>query len=555
MKEQNDRRIFTFVAVSLAVMWTWSYFFAPPPPEQSAAAVVEGAAAEGTAAAGAVPASATPAPSAPVASEAPCTGKSAVLESATAALEVSDCGAIRSVRFPGVGAPKVVTGWWSWAWGRATGSESGGWVPYAGGDHDLDLLTKGELLAAGRGPYAFGGTWTITSTDPLVQERRTADGFRVVRTITRGASPDLWNVRIHMESDRPLLGPFWVGSADQFGTFSAYSTAPTLLNWTEGDWDAEHLASGADFSAPKVWDGPAGWSGVGDRFYLVAAAPDDPAAASRAEWARLDADRVGSFYVLAAPSLAPGAPIDVSFTVYAGPRELARLEAAGHGFEEAVSLGWFGLFAKFLLVTLHLIQSVVGDWGYSILALTLLVRVVTYPLTRQAVVSGRRMQALQPLMKELQEKYADDKETLNREMMALYGKHGVNPLGGCFPMLVQMPVFIALFTALQYEPSLFNQQFFYVQDLSAQDPYGFLSLFVVVGMYVQQTMMPTTGMDPTQAQMLKLMPLFFGLMMWSSPAGLALYYSLNTVLAIVQQWYNTRSIPPAVLDGDANVPS
>lgn len=554
MKDQNERRLFTAVAISLALIWLWQFFFAPPPPvAETAAGVVDGAPAEDVA--GAAPAAAPVAPVSAASAEAPCTGKTAVIKSDTSALEVSDCGAIRSVSFPGIAEPKVVTGWWTWAWHRVNGTESGGWQPYVGGERDLDLLTKGELLAAGRGPYALGGTWSITSTDPLVQERTTSDGFRVVRTITRGATSDLWTVKIHMESDRPLMGPFWIGTADQFGKYSAYGTDPTLLHWVEGDWDAEHLASGADFSAPETFESPAGWSGVGDRFYLVAAAPDDPTVASRAEWARLDAERVGAFYVLAAPSLAPGAPIDASFTVYAGPRELARLEAAGHGFEEAVSLGWFGLFAKFLLVTLHLIESVVGDWGYSILALTLLVRVVTYPLTRQAVVSGRRMQALQPAMKALQEKYAEDKETLNREMMALYSKHGVNPLGGCFPMLVQMPVFIALFTALQYEPSLFNQHFFYVQDLSAQDPYGFLSLFVVVGMYVQQTMMPTTGMDPTQAQMLKLMPLFFGLMMWSSPAGLALYYSLNTVLAIVQQWYNTRSIPPAVLDGDANVPS
>lgn len=300
--------------------------------------------------------------------------------------------------------------------------------------------------------------------------------------------------------------------------------------------------------------GPVGWFGTGNRFFIAAVAPTDPTGA-RMQWARVDSERVGAFYTLPAESIAPGSPIETTYTLYAGPRELGRLETAGHGFSEAVSLGIFGLFAKFLLITLHLIHDAIGSWGPAILALTLLVRLVTYPLTRAAVVSGRRMQALQPLMKGLQAKYADDKETLNREMMALYSKHGVNPVGGCFPMLIQMPVFFALFTALQYEPSLFNAQFLYLRDLSAQDPYGLLSLFVMGGMYVQQLMMPTMGMDPTQAQMMKLMPLVFGVLMWTSPAGLALYYSLNTVLAILQQWYNTRSIPLVALDGDGNVPA
>ena len=138
--------------------------------------------------------------------------------------------------------------------------------------------------------------------------------------------------------------------------------------------------------------------------------------------------------------------------------------------------------------------------------------------------------------------------------MALFTKHGVNPLGGCLPMLIQMPVFFALYSALAYEPNLFHADFFYLRDLSSPDPYGFLGLFVVAGMYVQQLMMPTmSGMDPTQQTMMKLMPLVFGLMMFSVPAGVSLYYALNTVLAIVQQWYNTRSLPPVLSLGDANV--
>jgi len=549
VKDQNERRLFTAVAVSLALIWVWQLFFAPPPPavdEPVAAAASEAASPAPVAAPGGGAAVAVGA------AEAACTGTASVIQSEKAILEVSDCGAVRSVRFPGQQKALVVTGWWKWLWERVSGTESGGWHPYAGGEEPLDLLVDGELLVAGRGAYALGGTWTMTSTDPLVQERRTSDGFRVVRTLRKGEKADLWDVTVRLESDRPLMGPFWVGVADRFVQTNPYSTTSSLLAFVDGD--QETVTAPGDIQAPERFEGPVGWFGLGDRYFLAAAAPKE-GSTGRLEWARVDSERVGAFYVLEAPSLTPEAPIESSFTLYAGPRELRELELAGHGFDEAVDLGIFGLFAKFLLITLHLIQSGIGNWGYSILVLTLLVRLVTYPLTRSAVVSGRKMQALQPAMKELQEKYADDKETLNKEMMAMYSRNGVNPLGGCFPMLIQMPVFFALFTALQYEPSLFYADFLYVRDLSAQDPYGFLSLFVVIGMYVQQTMMPTTGMDPTQAQVLKLMPLIFGIMMWTSPAGLALYYSLNTVLAIVQQWYNTRTIPLIPPPGDSNVPA
>ncbi|MSQ01506.1 MAG: membrane protein insertase YidC [Myxococcales bacterium] len=544
MKDEKERRMFTFVAVSLAIVWVWQFLFAPPPPIEAPVvpAVVASTAAE--------PAPAPPMEGVLPAAEATCTGKTATTTGGTAQLEVSDCGAVRSVRFPGVKAPQTVTGWWSWAWESVSGGSPGRWQAYAGGEGELDLLSGGELLVAGRGPLALGGTWVVSGADPLVQERTTADGFRVRRTVTRGASADLWDVTIRMESDRPLLGPFWVGVADRLSAVSAYSSASSLVAVVDGD--LEQLTDPASVLRTTDLEGPVGWFGTGDRFFLAAIAPTD-ATGARVQWARVDSERVGAFYMLPAESIAPGTAIETTYTLYAGPRELGRLETAGHGFSEAVSLGIFGLFAKFLLITLHLIHDAIGSWGPAILALTLLVRLVTYPLTRAAVVSGRRMQALQPLMKGLQAKYADDKETLNREMMALYSKHGVNPVGGCFPMLIQMPVFFALFTALQYEPSLYNAQFLYLRDLSAQDPYGILSLFVMAGMYVQQMMMPTVGMDPTQAQMMKFMPLLFGFLMWSSPSGLALYYSLNTVLAILQQWYNTRSIPLVALDGDGNV--
>lgn len=563
MKDQSERRLLTAVVLSLGLLWLWQLFFAPPPPEPTVAE----AAAEAAAAQGGVPGVPAPAPVA-VVSEAACTDTKTSIASTTATLEVSDCGAVRSVRMNNVPASTVVLSWWSWIYDRVTGATEEPWVPYRDVAGELDLLSSGELLVAGRGAFTLGGTWAVTSTDPLVQERTTSDGFKVVRTIKKGATPESWDVAVRFEADRPLLGPFWVGAADTLRDVSGQSSInPVLTSVVDGD--LESLPTPTQLQEPTRLDGThrwfssfwpgkgeVNWFGFADRFHLVAIAPAEPTTAGVLQWARVDAERVGGFLTLPAESVSPGKPIEAKFTVYAGQKDLKKLEPLGHGLNEAASLGIFALFAKFLLITLGVIQDRIGNWGYSILALTLLVRVVTYPLTRSAVVSGRRMSALQPKIKELQEKYADDKETLNREQMALFGKYGVNPLGGCFPMLIQMPVFFALFTALAYEPQLFHARFFYLHDLSSQDPYGFLGAFVVAGMYVQQLMMPPmAGMDPTQAKMMKLMPLVFGLMMFSAPAGLSLYYSLNTVLAVAQQWYNTRSIPPVILDGDANVPT
>lgn len=555
MKDNNERRLLMAVAISLAIVWLWSAVFGPKPtPEDQLAAdgtaitaPVEGAAP--AAVATPVPASGAPAPAV---AEAPCTGATASIKSETSELTVSDCGAVRSVRLLGVPAAVSAHPWWSWGYGRLFGGESGSWSPYTEDEGELDLLSKGEFLTAGQGAFATGGTWTVTSTDPLVQQRTTSEGLRIIRTIRKNESADLWNVTVRFESDRTVNGQLWIGVEDEFTDGSRSSSNPGLLAVV--DEDLEQLTSPTSLQEPKDLDAPVNWFGVADRFYMASAAPVDPGGA-KLQWARVDDKRVGAFMTLAATSVGPGASVEQSFLVYAGPREVSRLEAAGHLFDKAGSLGFFGLFAKFLLVTLHLIHDRLGNWGYSILALTFLVRLVTYPLTRSAVVSGRKMQALQPELKKLQEQYAEDKEALNRETMALWSKNGVNPVGGCLPMLIQMPVFFALYSALAYEPSLFHADFYYLKDLSAQDPFGILGLFVMGGMYVQQLISPAPGMDPTQAQMMRLMPLVFGLMMFSAPAGLSLYYSLNTVLAIAQQWYNSRTLPPVIPPGAANVPA
>ncbi|MBM4393936.1 MAG: membrane protein insertase YidC, partial [Deltaproteobacteria bacterium] len=480
-----------------------------------------------------------------------CTGERTVLASSDVELVATDCGGLADVNFPGVPSAATVNTWWGWLFGKLDGSSTAGWVPYGEGEGPQSLLgEKGRALAVGVGERKLGAgdAWTLVSQNPLVQVRQAPEGYTVTRSVAPGDKPDTWNVKVRVEASQPVAGPVWVGMVDEVVPSAATMNTRRLSAAVDGSLEAlddPEAGCGSMFSGPlpQVWNEPVDWVGIGDQYYVAALAPLEGTSGTL-ELSRPAEGLLGAFFVSPAAQLLPGQPVDLSFALYTGPKELGRLAEFGHALDEAASLGIFGLFAKILLFTLHMFQGVLGNWGLSILALTFLVRLSLYPLTRKAVVAGRKMQVLQPEMKALQERFADDKEALNRETMALFARHGVNPLGGCFPILVQMPVFFALYAAISYEPALFHADFLYLQDLSSPDPYGLLGVLIVIGMYVQQSMTPMTGMDPAQQQMMKLMPLFFGFMMFSMPAGLSLYYTLNTVLAIAQQWYNTRSIPP-----------
>jgi YidC/Oxa1 family membrane protein insertase len=177
----------------------------------------------------------------------------------------------------------------------------------------------------------------------------------------------------------------------------------------------------------------------------------------------------------------------------------------------------------------------------SIIGLTLLVKGVFFPLTQMSFRSSQAMQAVQPKVLEIKAKYENDPEELNRQMIKLWRENGVNPAGGCIPMLVQLPVWLALYQVLLTSVDLYHTKFLYLDDLSAPDPYGVLPLMAVVLMVAQQQMMPVPNMDPTQAKILKIMPIAFGLLFFTFPSGLVVYIFVNTVLTMVQQWLIKRS--------------
>ena len=217
------------------------------------------------------------------------------------------------------------------------------------------------------------------------------------------------------------------------------------------------------------------------------------------------------------------------------------LTGVDESLANVIQFGWFSFFARPLLWFLKVFYAGIGDWGFSIILLTLMVKVIFYPLTNTAFRSSQAMTALQPQMKEMRTKFKDKPEELNRRMVELFRENKVNPLGGCLPMILQMPVWFALYRVLLNSVELYHTKFFYIRDLSSIDPYGFMPAVVVGLMVVQQSFMPTGNMDPAQARMMKLMPLIFGIFFFSFPAGLVLYIFVNMLLSIAQQWLIRRT--------------
>lgn len=526
--------MFTAIAICLALSLIWMRFFAPQPPpveESGAVAAVE--------APPPVPAVAPPV----VGEEAPCIDADVGFGSPLVGFGTSACGGgVHRLEMTGRDAPLTVTPWWTWIVQKVTGKAPGGWTPYVDPEAVEALLgPDGAFGYAGAGAYSGPtGTWDVARVgEGVVLTRTTPDGLTVRQQFTPGAAPDVFDATVRWEASRPESGPVWVGLADHFAEPSgAYDPHPRPAAVVDGDLVLSPFSSGCG-GATNQPVGPVSWFGVQDRYFLAALAPADPAwGAVRIE--TLADGRVGSFLVHEG-GLVPGEPVEVKFTLYAGAKSAERLESVGHDLDAAASLGFFGFFSRILLFILHLFHAALANWGLAIIALTFMVRLLMYPLARAGFRSARAMQAIQPKLKALQEQFADDREAQTRETMKLFQAHGVNPMGGCLPIFVQIPVFWALYSGLQSTPDLYHAQFLYLLDLSMPDPFGLLPTIMAVGMILQQRMTPMTGVDPAQAQMMKLMPYMFALFMFGLPAGLSLYYSVNTGLAILQQWYNTRS--------------
>ncbi|MBW1860817.1 MAG: membrane protein insertase YidC [Deltaproteobacteria bacterium] len=306
----------------------------------------------------------------------------------------------------------------------------------------------------------------------------------------------------------------------------------------------------------KHISGRIGWMAYESGHFMAAIIPDDQSKGSF-QGRLLPSGFLEAIYITPAVSLESHGQISSSYILYLGPRDLSILKHLDKKLDLAINFGWTDIIAKPLLYALRFFNQYVKNYGISIILLTILIKALFWPLTHKSYKSMKEMQKLQPLMAKLREKYKNDKQQMNKELMALYKTYKVNPMGGCLPMIIQIPVFFALFRILGNSIELRHAPFlFWINDLSAPDrlfnftfqipfmspPYGIpiLTLMMGASMFVQQKMTPTPG-DPTQAKVMMFLPVIFTVMFINFPSGLVLYWLTNNILSIGQQYRILRS--------------
>jgi len=244
-------------------------------------------------------------------------------------------------------------------------------------------------------------------------------------------------------------------------------------------------------------------------------------------------------------NVAPGSVAEYKVDLYMGPKDQGVLKGLSEHLDLTIDYGFLWMLAKPIFSGLQAIQSVLGNWGWSIILLTVFIKILLYPLSAASLKSMAKMRKLQPDMARIKELYGDDRQKAGQEQMALFKKHRVNPLGGCFPMLLQMPVFIALYWVLSESVEIRHSPWiFWIQDLSAKDPLFILPLIMGGSMFLMQKLQPAPT-DPMQAKVFQLMPIMFTFFFLMFPAGLVLYWTVNNLLSILQQWYVNRQLAAA----------
>jgi YidC/Oxa1 family membrane protein insertase len=374
----------------------------------------------------------------------------------------------------------------------------------------------------------------------------TPEGVHVAKTLTfhRGS----YIVDIAHEIENKTAGPiapqgyFHIARdgkapADDQAMISTYTGAAVYT-----DADKFKLVKFADMDKEKT-DYPKsandGWVAMIQHYFVSALLPADKVA--REYYTEKVAEnfyRVGTKVPMAA--IGPGGKGSVSVRLYAGPQEQNRLPEVAPHLDLVVDYGWLTIIAVPLFWVLKFFHDWLGNWGLAIIALTVLIKLIFFPLSAASYKSMARMKKVTPRLTKMRETYGNDRAKMNQAMMELYKEEKINPLGGCLPIVVQIPVFIALYWVLLSSVELRQAPFFgWITDLSKQDPFYILPAIMMGSMIIQTKMSPTPP-DPVQAKVMMIMPFAFGVMFFFFPAGLVLYWVVNNVLSIAQQWQITR---------------
>ncbi|MFB6345075.1 MAG: membrane protein insertase YidC, partial [bacterium] len=282
--------------------------------------------------------------------------------------------------------------------------------------------------------------------------------------------------------------------------------------------------------------GPVEWAAVSNRYFLASVIPEQPFGGIEIDRSAGKRHFVVRFFK--APfDLIPGESQSFHYDLYLGPKHYGKLQSVHSGLEATLNYGWFSMLSYPILLALRWIYAVIPNYGIAIIVLSLGIKFLLYPLTKKGLTSMRKMKQLQPKLEELQEKYSDDREKLNEKMMEFYQEHDVTPMGGCFPMLLQLPILIALYRMLEYSIELRGAPFMlWIHDLSAPDPYYVLPVIMGATMFAQQSYSVTAmgGGGQQQKMMRYVMPGVMMFIFMRFPAGLLVYYTTRTAATLVQ---------------------
>nr|WP_314166424.1 membrane protein insertase YidC [uncultured Campylobacter sp.] len=330
--------------------------------------------------------------------------------------------------------------------------------------------------------------------------------------ITPGSRP---NVEVDSYTIHGVIvgKPGEVGIFDKLTSFftDSQSTKENVEIFKDGDVDSNERISNANIAASS------------DRYYTTLLYGNNM------DVTVTDADKISQVFIRSNG--------DFSATGYLGAKDHATLNSIDPVLTNIIEYGWFTFIARPMFKFLNWLHGYIGNWGWSIVVLTLIIRLILFPLSYKGMLSMNKLKDLAPKMKELQEKYKDDKQKLQMHMMDLYKKNGANPMGGCLPILLQIPVFLAIYRVLLNAIELKGAEWaLWIHDLSLKDPYYILPITMGILMFLQQKITPTTFTDPMQEKMMKFLPLIFTVFFVMFPAGLTLYWTVNNFCSIIQQY-------------------
>jgi YidC/Oxa1 family membrane protein insertase len=420
------------------------------------------------------------------------------------------------------------------------------------------LPLAAEFTAAG-GPLGFAqAMFEVQGNDVVLEEGqkgqvsfryRTAEGLEMVKTLVFSA--DTYNidctVRLHNRSDQVLRGRttlFWApgleaptgGKKSSMFSASRYGYQGALYLEDSGRPDK---IKGSKLEGQRNLDGPLTWIASEDMYFVAALVPSAESMGALARKGSGDRVEIG---VSSQMQLPPGSAASMDVAAYIGPKETNSLRTVSKSLVKTIDLGIFSIIARPLLDMLNFFHKYLGNYGLSIIILSALIKIVFIPFSTISHRSMKKMSKLQPQINALRDKYKKDRDKLNQEIMKLYQENKVNPASGCLPILVQIPVFFALYRALLGAIELRHAPFiFWITDLSAKDPLYITPIFMGATMVLQQKMTPATG-DPRQAQLMMFMPIVFTALFLSFPSGLVIYWTVNNVLTIGHQYWMNKSM-------------